>query len=320
MNETEDIQACILALPEVAAWPEMAGIFERSSSTPHSDWSLPGMACRAVGGDEAAAVPGAAALACLQISIILVDDMLDDDPRGAHLRLGPGPAANLALAFQAAAFRLVEQAPVNVERRAAVVASLAGMALTTALGQQWDAQNLAGEDNYWKVVRAKSTPFYAATLHVGALLGGAEAGVAEGLRDFGILIGEVIQIQDDLLDAFQTPANPDWRQGRNNLLLLYALTAQHPARPRFLELLSRIDDPSVLGEAQRILIRCGAVSYTTYQLLQRYHTARQQLAALLLADPAPMQELLARQTQPLASLLKTIGVDVPEELLLQSRA
>jgi hypothetical protein len=33
-----------------------------------------------------------------------------------------------------------------------------------------------------------------------------------------------------------------------------------------------------------------------------------------------MQELLARQTQPLASLLKTIGVDVPEELLLQSRA
>jgi len=320
MNETERIQACVLALPEVAAWPEMAGVFERSSSTPRSDWSLPGMACQAVGGDEAAAIPGAAALACLQISIILVDDMLDDDPRGAHLRLGPGPAANLALAWQAAAFRLVEQAPVNVERRSAVVASLAGMALTTALGQQWDAQNLTGEDNYWKVVRAKSTPFYAAALHVGALLGGAEAGVAEGLRDFGALIGEVIQIQDDLQDAFQTPANPDWKQGRNNLLLLYALTAQHSAHTQFLELLSRIDDPPALGEAQRILIRCGAVSYAVYQLIQRYHTARQWLAALPLADPAPMQELLARQTQPLVSLLRTIGVDVPEELLLQSRA
>ncbi len=278
------------------------------------------MACQAVGGDEAAAIPGAAALACLQISIILVDDMLDDDPRGAHLRLGPGPAANLALALQAAAFRLVEQAPVSVERRAAVVASLAGMALTTALGQQWDAQNLAGEENYWKVVRAKSTPFYAAALHVGALLGGAEAGVAGGLRDFGALIGEVIQIQDDLLDAFQTPANPDWKQGRNNLLLLYALTAQHPARPRFLELLSRIDDPSALQEAQQVLIGCGAVSYAAYQLIQRYHAARQRLDALPLANPTPMQVLLDRQTQPLASLLKTIGVDVPEELLLQSRA
>jgi geranylgeranyl pyrophosphate synthase len=273
-----------------------------------------------VGGDEAAAIHGAAALACMQISIILVDDMLDDDPRGAHLRLGVGPAANLALAWQAAAIRLVEQAHVSVERRSAVVASLAGMALTTALGQQWDAQNLAGEENYWKVVRAKSTPFYAAALHVGALLGGAEAGVAEGLRDFGALIGEVIQIQDDLQDAFQTPANPDWKQGRNNLLLLYALTAQHSAHTQFLELLSRIDDPPALGEAQRILIRCGAVSYAVYQLIQRHHTARQWLAALPLADPAPMQDLLARQTQPLVSLLRTIGVDVPEELLLQSRA
>jgi len=320
MNEREDIRACILALPEVAAWPELAGIFERSGSTPHSDWSLPGMACRAVGGDEAAAIPGAAALACLQISIILVDDMLDDDPRGEHLRLGPGPAANLALALQAAAFRLVEQAPASVERRSAVVASLAGMALTTALGQQWDAQNLTGEDNYWKVVRAKSTPFYAASLHVGALLGGAEAGVAEGLRDFGVLIGEVIQIQDDLLDAFQTPANPDWKQGRNNLLLLYALTARHPARDRFVELLSHIDDPQALRDAQQILIGCGAVSYAAYQLIQRYRAARQRLAALPLANPAPMQELLARQTQPLVSLLRTIGVDVPEELLLQSRA
>ena len=320
MNEREDIQACILALPEVAAWPEMAGIFEHSNSTPHSDWSLPGMACRAVGGDEAAAIPGAAALACVQISIILVDDMLDDDPRGEHLRLGAGPAANLALAWQAAAFRLVEQAPVSVERRSAVVASLAGMALTTALGQQWDAQNLAGEENYWKVVRAKSTPFYAAALHVGALLGGAEAGVAEGLRDFGVLIGEVIQIQDDLLDAFQTPANPDWKQGRNNLLLLYALTAKHPTRDRFVELLSHIDDPQALHDAQQILVRCGAVSYAAYQLIQRYQTARQRLAALPLADPAPMQELLTRQTQPLADLLKTIGADVPEELLLQSRA
>lgn len=320
MNETENIRACILALPEVAVWPELAGLFERSGSTSHSDWSLPGMACRAVGGDEAAAVPGAAALACMQISIILVDDMLDDDPRGEHLRLGPGPAANLALALQAAAIRLVEQVSVSVERRAAVVASLAGMALTTALGQQWDAQNLTGEDNYWKVVRAKSTPFYAASLHVGALLGGAEAGVAEGLRDFGVLVGEVIQIQDDLLDAFQTPANPDWKQGRNNLLLLYALTAKHSTHTRFLELLSRIDDPQALAEAQRILIRCGAVSYAAYQLIQRYRAAQQRLAALPLADPTPMQELLARQTQPLVNLLKTIGADVPEELLLQSRA
>jgi len=315
----DSIKACLLAVPEVAAWPEMAGVFEQTGSMPRLDWSLPLLACRAVGGDASQMTPGAAALACMQISIILVDDLLDNDPRGEHLRSGIGPTANLALAFQAAAFRLVEQAPVSVERRSAVTASLAWLALTTALGQHWDAQNLDGEANYWKVVQAKSTPFYAAALHVGALLGGADPSTAEGLRDFGALIGEGIQIQDDLLDAFQTPANPDWRQGRNNLLLLYAHQARHPARSRFLELLPRIDDPQALQEAQQILIRCGAVSYGAYLLLQRYQTARDRLSQLSLADPAPLLELLTRQTEPLAKLLQTIGAEIPEELPLQSR-
>ena len=96
----------------------------------------------------------------------------------------------------------------------AVTASLAHLALATALGQHLDVQHLEGEANYWKVVRAKSTPFYGAALHVGALLGNATPEVAEGMRDLGVLLGEIIQIHDDLLDAFHTPANPDWTGGQ----------------------------------------------------------------------------------------------------------
>ena len=44
---------------------------------------------------------------CLQLSIMLVDDILDDDPRGFQIDKGPGWAANLALALQSAAVRLV---------------------------------------------------------------------------------------------------------------------------------------------------------------------------------------------------------------------
>jgi geranylgeranyl pyrophosphate synthase len=318
MDNMQSVRTQVLSLPEVAEWPEMAGLFDRTGVTPRTDWSLPGLACQAVGGDPARALPGAAAVACMQISIILVDDMLDNDPRGEHTRLGPGPAANLAVAFQAAAYRLIEQAPQAAACRAACVASLTWMALTTALGQQWDAQNLAGEDNYWKVVRAKSTPFYGAALHIGALLGGASPEAAESLRAFGVLIGEMIQIEDDLLDAFQTPANPDWTQGRNNLLILYARKAQHPHRARFLELLQQVEDPQALREAQQILITCGAVSYGAYHLIRRYQTAKQQLASLPLPDPAPMLELLAKNTQPLAKLFEAKGIEIPAELLLQS--
>ena len=311
----DSIQACVLALPQVAAWPEMAGIFERSGSKPRPDWDLPVLACQAVGGDVSQAIPGAAAIACMQLSIILVDDMLDQDPRGEHLRSGYGPAANLALAFQAAAFHLLEQSLVTPDRRVALTHSLAGLALTTALGQHWDTQNLTGEENYWKVVRAKSTPFYGAAFHIGALLGQASVEVAEGVRDFGVLVGEVIQIQDDLIDAFQAPANPDWKEGRNNLPILYALTADHPQQARFLDLRRQSDDPQALRDAQQILIQCGAVSYCVYHLIRRHQQGTQLLDRLRLRDPSPLVEVLARQTQALVMLLQTSGAEIPEELL-----
>ena len=303
----------MLAIPEVAAWPELVSIFDQAESKPLF-WNLPVLACRAVGGDVAVAIPGAAAIACMYISIILVDDMLDEDPRGEYRSIGIGPTANLALAFQAAAFRVVEQAAVSAERRAAIFASLAWMALTTALGQHLDVQNLEGEESYWKVVRAKSTPFYAAPLHVGALLGNASAEVAAGLRDFGAWLSEILQVRDDLFDAFQRPANPDWTQGRNSLPILYARTADHPDRSRFTDLLSRIDDPQALREAQQILIACGAVSWCAYHLAKRHQEARQLLEGLPLADPAPMIDLLARHMRLTIELLRTSGAEIPVEL------
>jgi len=276
---------------------------------------LPRLAFRAVGGDDGQAIAGCAAVACLQMSIILVDDILDDDPRGEFRRIGAGRASNLALAFQAAAFRLIENAKVSAAQRAAAMACLGWAAHATAYGQELDVQNLRGEENYWKVVRAKSTPFYGAAFEVGALLGGASPDVAGGLRDVGILLGEIIQLHDDLVDAFASPANPDWTEGRNNLLVLYARTADHPQRKRLESLLPLVDDPAILREAHQILIQSGAVSYCGYQLLLRHREARSLLNRLPLADPAPLTKVLADHTLPLLHLLQTNGAKVPPELL-----
>ena len=313
--DVESIKAHVLALPELAAWPEIAALAESAGNKPRPDWELPLLACQAVGGDASVAIPGAAAIACMQISIILVDDMLDEDPRGVHLRHGAGPTANMALAFQAAAFRVIEQSAVSESRRAAITASLAWMALTTALGQHQDVQNPSVEDEYWKMVRTKSTPFYRAALHVGALLGNASDEVAEGLRTLGVPIGEIIQIRDDLFDAFQSPANPDWTRGRANLPILYARIADHPDRARFVGLLPQCGDPQALREAQQILIRCGAVSYCAYHLTKRRQQAEQLQKAIPLADPAPIADLITRQMQPLEKLLRAGGVENPEELM-----
>ncbi|MEW5986456.1 MAG: polyprenyl synthetase family protein, partial [Chloroflexota bacterium] len=191
---------------------------------------------------------------------------------------------------------------------------LARMALATAAGQQMDVQNLPGEENYWRIVAAKSTPFYGAALELGALLGSADPQVVSQLYRLGVMIGEMIQLEDDLTDALQTPANPDWGQGRNNLLILYALTADYPERSEFVTLLPHVDDPRCLARAQVILVSCGAVSYGVYHLIQRYQAARRLLEETRLTNPEPLSEMLTRYGESLASYLKVSGSNVEPEL------
>src|SRR5262249_3436724 len=105
----EEMKAQIRSLHEVAAWPEMLEMIERVGYRESlSVWDYPGIACKAVGGDAATVLPAAAAIFCSLISIHLVDDMLDLDPKGDYRRLGAGKVANLALAFQAAGHRLLD--------------------------------------------------------------------------------------------------------------------------------------------------------------------------------------------------------------------
>ena len=103
-----DVVAQVLDLPQVAAWPEMKDIFDYAMTQHRIKlWEFPVLACQAVGGDVSAAIPGAASISCLQLSLMLVDDMLDKDPRGMYHQLGQAVTANLAFAFQSAAFCVI---------------------------------------------------------------------------------------------------------------------------------------------------------------------------------------------------------------------
>lgn len=299
-------------LVEFETWPEIMTVFDRAGNVPRPDWEIPLLACEASGAERDDALLGAAAIACLQISIILVDDMLDDDPRGEHLRSGIGDVANMAMALQAAAMRLVLKARVDGEQRAKLSDCLAQAALATASGQRLDTQNLQGEANYWKQVDAKSTPFYGAAYQIGGIFAGVNTAVAQDLYYFGKIIGEIIQIEDDLHDALQTPANADWQQGRNNLLILYARTADYADKKRFEQLLPEVVNNSLkLDEAQQLLISSGAISYATYQMIERYQAAQNMLLSMPLAQPHVLQTTLDTYAQhALLPLLKSGGREV----------
>lgn len=312
---SQRIRELVAALPEVRNWPELANTFDKAGPTPRPDWELPLIACQSAGGERSDALPVAAAIACLQLSIILVDDILDDDPRGAHVHHGVGPTANMALAYNNLAGRLVDAAPYSEGQKQAIMTALARVGLQTAVGQHLDVQNLVGQANYWRVVTAKSTPFYGGALRVGAIAGGASDALASAAYDLGLLFGEIIQIEDDLTDALESPANADWKQGRNNLLILYAQTTDHDRRQRLAELLPLVDEPSALAEAQQILIASGAVAYCAYLLVHRYQAAVQLLAKMKLADPAPLTDLLDSYADSLLGLLQVAGIELSKDVL-----
>jgi geranylgeranyl diphosphate synthase type I len=312
----DEIKERVRAISEIVAWPQMLRLTER---VVHRDalsvWDYPIAACQAVGGEGRDALPGAAAIFCSLISIHLVDDMLDDDPKGDYHRMGAGRAANLALAFQAAGHLLLEAPEIPPAVRTDLHATFARMSLGTAFGQDMDSQELRTEEEYWRTVEAKTPPLFGAAFRLGALLGGAPPAMAEGLGAFGAVLGRLVQVSDDLSDALETPARADWSRRSNNLPILYAMTADHPLRERFLDLSMRPEDPEALAEAQRILIRSGAVSYCTFKMIELSQEAREALERVPLRDSDPVERILAAHLRPLHKLLESVGVEEPTGLM-----
>lgn len=317
MVDVTQIETYFLQQPEVAIWPELVEVWRQYAQNARS-WLLPELGCRAVGGVVERVVPLVTAVGCCHISIVLVDDILDDDPKGLYRRLGVGVAANFGLAFQSIAYRIVQQAAVEMGWEAAVeqqmLAEVIQLNLKTAYGQHLDVQEILTEEHYWATVEAKSTPYYGAGFYLGALAGGAAGGLAAQLRQFGGLIGKIIQISDDLADVYHTPAAPDWQRRTGNLAILYACLADHPDKNRFEALLPQIADLTALEEAQQILLRSGAVSYCIYHLLQTAREARELLNECVLAKPLLLQQFLAERIAHLFELMETSNMPLPAEL------
>src|SRR6185503_12331837 len=255
-------------------------------------------------GSSEQAIPAMVAIGCAHVGILLVDDMLDGDPRGDFHRIGMPAAANLACAFQAAALHAISQCTQNQAAKLVALNRFNEMFLRTAFGQFLDAQAPADESAYWTVTQTKSSPFFGAALQMGALAGGATLGTAEQLRELGCLYGEMIQIHDDMHDSMESPANPDWIQGRSPLPILFASLVQHPEQKRFLALSQNITEPAALEEAQDILIRCGAISYCADQLIQRYRIAKEILEGIALVEYASISSLLETVIAPVYKLLE----------------
>jgi geranylgeranyl pyrophosphate synthase len=114
--------------------------------------------------------------------------------------------------------------------------------------------------------------------------------------------------------VLETPARVDWRRRSNNLPLLYAMTAAHADREEFLRLSLRVEDPEALAAAQKLLFRCGAVSYCTLKLIEFSRELQDLAAGIPLRDAEPVERLVSVHLRPLHQLLEKVGVEDPATL------
>ena len=310
-----DIRRRILRRPEIADWKDLKWLVERPTRGGRATWDLSNDACVAVGGEPQAAWPAAASVFCLLYSIHLVDDLLDDDPDGMYHTIGIAGAANAALALQSVATMVLEDLGLAPEAEVAAHRRLGEICLGTAYGQMLDSLDLGGEEAYWRVVDLKTPPLFAYALFVGAVTGSGDIELATRVAGLGHTLGRMIQMSDDLNDAMEKPASPDWTRESTNLAILYASTADHPEKEAFERLKTRVtEDEEALAEAQEILVRSGAFSYCNYQLIHTYREARSQIDAMDLAVPQALITVFDHYVRPLKKLLESVGVEAPEEL------
>jgi geranylgeranyl pyrophosphate synthase len=297
-------------------WPELKAIYLDFIEEPPRVWDIAMRSCRAVCGEDRQTIPILAALSCLQLCLVLVDDIVDEDPKGKHIQIGVPNAINMATAFQAIGSHVVMETELEQELKLKVVSVFNRLFIDATYGENIDILTPQTEEDYWTMARTKSSAFYGSAFEVGAIVGGASEKLRKEIRTFGDLYGELIQIHDDLKDTTATPPDPDWLLGRRPLPILYAELVDHPEKPRFLVLRKNIEAPGALEEAQSILVRCGAISYGFDQLFSHYKAGTKMLSEMDLFEPDELQFLIDELIEAPRNILEKLGDGFAMEAVL----
>ena len=130
-------------------------------------------------------------------------------------------------------------------------------------------------DAYIHMITLKTSVLLAASLEMGAILGGATPGNCKHLYEFGKNLGIAFQIQDDYLDAFGDPekfgkeVGGDIRQNKKTFLLLHALEVATPDQRAKLDTLLESSGPDKVPQVMEIFKACNVDAWAI-ELKEKY--------------------------------------------------
>ncbi|MBC6489710.1 polyprenyl synthetase family protein [Flavihumibacter stibioxidans] len=170
-------------------------------------------------------------------------------------------------------------------------------------GQQLDMNFEKSEtvslDAYIKMIELKTSVLLAASLKLGAILGGAGEGNLHHIYEFGRNLGIAFQVQDDYLDAFGDPdkfgkqVGGDIMANKKTFLLIKALESADPALKAELDALLQSNHPDKVEKVLAIFRACGVDEWAKTLKDQYLSAAFQHLDDIA---------VLSKRKEPLRSL------------------
>jgi geranylgeranyl diphosphate synthase type II len=154
------------------------------------------------------------------------------------------------------------------------------------LDMDFERQPTVTLDEYLHMISLKTSVLIAASLEMGAILGGASEGNCKHLYEFGRNLGIAFQIQDDYLDAFGDPAKfgkdvgGDIRQNKKTFLMLHALEVATPNQLQQINHLITANPADKVEQMLHIFRDCNVDAWAK-ELKDKYlNTALQHLEAI----------------------------------------
>lgn len=152
-------------------------------------------------------------------------------------------------------------------------------AMEVCEGQQLDmdfeTKDSISLDEYIQMIGLKTSVLLAASLEMGAMLGGAGEANCGHLYQFGKKLGIAFQIQDDYLDAFGDPdkfgkqVGGDIMSNKKTFLMIHALETADNATKQELHRLMTTQSSDKVEQVLSIFRKCGVDDWAL-ELKQRY--------------------------------------------------
>jgi octaprenyl-diphosphate synthase len=184
-----------------------------------------------------------------------------------------------------------------------IVRSLAQLGRTLSNGELHQLNNISNfdfsEDIYYEIIKKKTASLFSSCAENGAMSVNATAADIESARNFGLAIGMIFQIRDDIFDYYDSaaigkPTGNDMREGKLTLPLIYALNT-HPTSAMN-DLAKKVKIGTVTNEEINELVEYakqkGGIDYAVKRM-NDYSTIAQKYIDHHVSDEAIRQSLQA---------------------------